>query len=275
MLNWESIVQNYIIKYSNKIQKTTQPLREHYGIGYFTYHRIDYGGKYTVLVDRPDWSEHYVSEKIFSDDPYLRHPSVYQSGISLIENHGSDEYKELILNEGKKVLKMDLGAILIKKNEGGVEFFGFCGDSQTSSLQSLYLNHPQLLTSFADHFKKELGLILTKMEEEAGFLIDLKGNDFLCKQPICPDISSAKLLSYYRDLGLNGEVEKAEKLSFREKQCLKLLIQNKSAKETAVVLGLSRRTVEYYFENIKNKLACWTKQEVLQVAKTLKEMGLL
>lgn len=57
MLGWTEIVQNYISKHSTKIKKTTEPLREHFGIGYFTYHRIDAEGKYTVLVDRPDWAE--------------------------------------------------------------------------------------------------------------------------------------------------------------------------------------------------------------------------
>ncbi len=65
MLTWQTIVQNYIVKYSSQIKKTTQPLRDHFGIDYFTYHRIDSTGKYTVLVDRPDWAEYYVSEKIF------------------------------------------------------------------------------------------------------------------------------------------------------------------------------------------------------------------
>ena len=49
MLGWTEIVQNYINKHSTKVKKTTQPLREHFGIGYFTYHLIDAEGKYTML----------------------------------------------------------------------------------------------------------------------------------------------------------------------------------------------------------------------------------
>ena len=168
-----------------------------------------------------------------------------------------------------------MGAILIQKSEHCVEFFGFSGSRKTSSLENLYLNHPHLLTSFAAHFKNKLGSVLTRMEEEAGSLIDLKGPDFVCNHPICPEITSSTLLAYYRDLGMGCEVEKAEKLSPRERQCLKLLIKDKSAKESAAILNLSRRTVESYFENIKNKLACWNKQEVMQTAKSLDEMGLL
>lgn len=275
MLSWEEIVQNYVIKHFNKISKTTLPLRDHFGINYFTYHKIDDSGKYTVLVDRPNWAEHYVSKKIYLNDPYLRHPSVYKSGISLVESHGSEEYKETVLKEGKEILDMDLGVILIQRNERSVEFFGFTGNKTTSALESIYLNHPQLLRSFAIHFKKELGNILTGMENDADSLVNLKGQDFFCEQPICPDIAPSIRLAYYQDLGMKCEAEKAELLTPRERQCLKLLIQDKSAKETGAILGLSSRTIESYFENIKNKLTCWNKHEILKLARKFEEVGLL
>lgn len=273
MLTWEEIVQDYIIKYSDRIRKATQPLRERFGIEYFTYHRIDDEGKYTVLVDRPDWAQHYVQEQIYLQDPYLRHPSCYQSGISLIETHGSKEYREMLLDAGKKVMNVDMGAFLIEKKENSVEFFGYSGNKESSALQSLYLNHPQILRSFAAHFKRSLHSILAQMTVETSSLVDLKGDDYFCKQTICPDVAPEMRLAYYRDLGF--EAQNAEKLSRREKQCLKLLIESKSAKETAQVLGLSPRTVESYFENIKCKLSCWSKQEVLTVACQLNELGLL
>jgi len=105
--------------------------------------------------------------------------------------------------------------------------------------------------------------------------MDLKGEDFLCDELICPEIISSTRLAYYRDLGMGAEAKKAERLSCRERQCLRLLIEEKTAKETASILGLSRRTVEYYFENIKNKLSCWSKKEILSMARAFEELGLL
>lgn len=275
MFSWQEIVQNYIIKYSNQIGKVTKPLQEHFGIKYFTYHRIDNEGKYTVLVNSPEWAEHYVSKEIYFMDPYLRHPSVYESGISLVDSHGSEEFQDQILKAGKKILSVDMGATLIQKSKDHVEFFGFAGNKETSCLESLYLNHPKLLHSFAAHFKQQLGDILALMEKEAGSLLHLKGKDFLCDQPISTNVSAATRLSYYKDIGMKCEAEKAEKLSVRERECLHLLLEDKSAKEIAARLGLSSRTVEFYFENIKGKLSCWSKQEVIQIAQTFKDVGLL
>ncbi len=274
MLSWEAIVQDYIAKYSNQIRKATQPLRDHFGVGYFTYHQIDEMGKYVVLVDRPDWAERYVSEKIFLNDPYLRHPQVYNSGLCLVENNGNEEYKKKIVKEGKAILNADIGVMLIQKQEDRVEFFGFAGN-KTSALNDIYLNHPGLLKSFTAYFKNNIAHLLTKMSEEATSLLTLKGEDFLCNFPVNSGISAHSHFAYLKDLGLKVEVERAKKLSRRERECLKFLIEEKSAKETAAILGLSPRTIEFYFENIKDKLSCWSKQEVLELARNLDDLGLL
>lgn len=85
--------------------------------------------------------------------------------------------------------------------------------------------------------------------------------------------------SYYTEIlkGLGVEVysQKASLLSKRERECLIFLLQGKTAKETATNLGLSPRTVESYFENIKKKLKCWSKGELFETAQILERLGLL
>lgn len=53
------------------------------------------------------------------------------------------------------------------------------------------------------------------------------------------------------------------KLTKRECECVFLLIRGKTAKEIAGLLSLSKRTVESYVENIKNKMNCQNKVEIL------------
>ena len=50
----------------------------------------------------------------------------------------------------------------------------------------------------------------------------------------------------------------------RERQCMALLLQGKTAREIAKHLNLSTRTVEFYFFNMRNKLAARTKKELIQ-----------
>jgi DNA-binding CsgD family transcriptional regulator len=276
MLSWQEIIQKYIIKHSDKIRQTTKTLRERFQIQYFTYHRIDKTGKYTVLVDRPDWAEHYVQEKFYIEDPYLRHPDFYESGFCLIENHGSEEHRQRILKDGKEIFNLDQGVILIQKNnDSSVEFFGYSANKASSSLDKLYLNHPWILKSFAGYFKKELKSVLVRMEAEANTLPHLKGNDFYSNQLLQPDIHSKEILKYLKDIGKESEMMKFGLLSKRELECIKLLLKGKSARESAVILKLSPRTIEFYFDNIKDKLSCNSKQEIFSIGKNFEELNLL
>lgn len=268
MRSWKGIIDDVIIRHSSRIRKATQPLKDHFNIPYFTYHRIDTKGNYTVLVDNPDWAEHYVDKQIYLIDPFLRTPSAFQPGMCLIENCGTDEYKETVRKEGMHKIQCDSMVILIQKNSDSVEFFGFGADKKTSALHNLLANQPQLFKSFGRHFKSELKTIIEKTNKEPGSLLELKGPDFLNLDPISPDISTSKLEAFYQDLGFQ-----VSKLTPREKECIKCLIDGKSAKETALILGLSPRTVEFYFENIKNKLSCETKRDILKYAQYCNPYG--
>ncbi len=54
-------------------------------------------------------------------------------------------------------------------------------------------------------------------------------------------------------------------LTRREAQCGLLLIKGKSMVTIGKTLRLSTRTVEFYVQNIKNKLHCRTKRELVNV----------
>lgn len=274
MLKWVDIIENYLIKYSTKLRKYTSPLRDHFGVSGFAYHRINNKGKYTLLCNRPDWIELYVEEKIYLNDPYLRHPQVYQTGMCLVEHYGTDDFKKHMVKFRESALNMDIDVLLIKKSVDFVEMFRFEANTKASSLQNIYAHHPQLLWSFADFFKNESHKMIEKMNGEESSLSKLKGLDFFENEKIAPAASNLSRNAFLKDIGLSNITQKAALLSPREKDCLKLLIRNKSAKETAAILGLSRRSIESYFENIKIKLSCTYKNDILQIAQDMERLGL-
>lgn len=64
-------------------------------------------------------------------------------------------------------------------------------------------------------------------------------------------------------------------LSLRERQCLRCLLDGKTAKETAAIYKLSYRTVESHFEKIKQKLKCTYKRDLFSLAQVLEKLDLL
>ena len=53
-------------------------------------------------------------------------------------------------------------------------------------------------------------------------------------------------------------------LSKRQSECLYHLLRGKSAVKIGKILGLSPKTVEYYIDEIKNKMGCSSKAEVIE-----------
>lgn len=65
---------------------------------------------------------------------------------------------------------------------------------------------------------------------------------------------------------MNNNFNKAKinaRLTQRQIQCAECLLAGRTAKETGKLLGLSTRTVEYYLGNIKSKLECKNKSELI------------
>lgn len=67
--------------------------------------------------------------------------------------------------------------------------------------------------------------------------------------------------------------KKLKLLTNRERQCIEYLLIGKTAKETAKILNLSYRTIEYYFENIKNKLGGCQKRDLMGMFRFLDKEG--
>jgi len=68
---------------------------------------------------------------------------------------------------------------------------------------------------------------------------------------------------------LDAFLKQASALSEQEIECMRFLLQGKTAKETAILMNISFRTVEYYFENIKDKLTCFRKRDLYACARLL------
>ena len=75
-----------------------------------------------------------------------------------------------------------------------------------------------------------------------------------------PKKRSQKRKRYYL---LDGEY-KSVYFTKREVETLRLLLQNKTVVETARVLHLSPRTIEFYVKNLRRKLNCSTKKELVK-----------
>lgn len=66
---------------------------------------------------------------------------------------------------------------------------------------------------------------------------------------------------------MNNRGDEFENIHFtnRETECIAHLLKGKTIKATAHALGLSPRTVEFYLNNMKQKLGCNTKSKLVEL----------
>ena len=129
----------------------------------------------------------------------------------------------------------------------------------------LYINK-EYLKLFVLYFNDKAYHLINKSEPlripkefvEYNFLLDIMPKKIIFAQAEEEFLNSINA-KYYKIKQLQQQFS----LSCRETQCLELILQNKIAKEIANFLNLTTRTVETYIDNLKRKLHCHSKNEIM------------
>jgi DNA-binding CsgD family transcriptional regulator len=247
-----NLIERHSLRHHKKLKKLSAPLDEMLGISNFSYYSIDDDGKFCFLSNNPAQAEFYYANRLYSSNPYLVHPQLLRSGCILEKAVVSPELFEISLR------KFYVGNLfMVQKRDGNrVEGYLFGDSEENTQLNERYLRNLPLLNRFSAYFKRELAEWIAKIEREDYNLKEAIGTSFLEGKSTC-------LLSSHEDSSL-GFLKRISGLSNREEQCLECYQNGHSAQSTAALLGLSQRTVEHYFENMKRKLGVSSKRDLLE-----------
>lgn len=242
----------------NRVKKLSHPLKDAFGIDTFWHSTIDKEGAFTHISNTPDGTYHYFEQKHYLNNPFLRHPSNYSDGFYLLSDLADPSYLESQKRHNDQ-FGLDHLLFLCKQVKERCHIFGFATTRKNLPMLTIYLNNIHLLHQFSEHYLEEISTL--SLESFTISLPKLVGPSFFSTgNKILPGFNHSNLLNS-QDLSL---------LSKREKECLKLFLNGQTAAETATQLNISRRTVESYFENIKDKLGCFSKRELFNRFKSIK-----
>ncbi len=265
----ENYVDRYIKSYHKKIQQICEPLQRCFGINYFTYHSVTPEGYWRPIVSRMDWADFFTENQLYLHDPFLLHPRCYQNGAILWASYVQEPYCQQVLKVAEDQFLMAHGFCIIERQGENCEFFGFSAPPEQENIYATYLNDLPLLKEFCRHFKTELAALMKKTDEDPIPLLPLKGEIFQAyDSPFERPLEKSLFLKEIR-------AKSSIQLSKREKECLSAYLDDFRMQDVAYKLGLSVRTVEFYLTNIKNKLDCSDKAELLKKGYELRTRGLL
>jgi DNA-binding CsgD family transcriptional regulator len=256
MNDLSEIIKRYTIKYDKKIKETTDLLDKNFNICYYTYFKIENDGSFVTLSNNPEQLDFYYAEKAYLYNPYLVDPNLLKSGFVFTAMTKDENYLDTV-NTSLNRFQMDNTFLMLEKNEGQIEGFLFATRPSDKRAVFNYLNYLDVLKKFNGYFIREMSCILGKMHADGFNLKTTKGVKFFERDDGLPLASKDKVSQDF--------LKMISLLSPQEERCLDLFRMGNSAQATASIMGLSRRTVEHYFENIKNKLGCNSKWDLLKI----------
>jgi LuxR family quorum-sensing system transcriptional regulator SolR len=237
------------------IAEIAKPLKN-MGITYFTYTRSYHDGSRIYLNDRPQLLNIYLKEKHYIYGNTEAKPAIYKEQVAL----WSTLPNQNVFNACARSHGVDHGVFMFHPRKDYCEVFAFATKSGNDKIINTYLSQMDALTKFKQIFLTKATPIIKNAEKHK---ITLPHNDRLNRLDLYSGLNDIDITDnkFLENLSL------PEILSARQIECCKLLINGKSAKQIADSLGLSSRTVEFYLANIKSKLQCNNKIEL--VAKLL------
>lgn len=267
MSSFSPMINKYTLRFNHKVNKFCAPILMNFGVNHFWYHKVTNDGHYTCLGSNLPWMEYYFSEKLYLPNPYLRNPANFRSGTSFIRQVKDCSYQKSV-DIGVKDFSINQSLLFLEEVKDGIEGYGFASHLPTNLFESLSINEMPLLKFFVKKFREEFEPVLLKMSEDLVDIASLIGPTFYEEgSSVQPSPIDRKL--FLKQFHLSRILE----LSDREKEVLFLVSKGLFAVEIADHLQLSKRTVEHYIENIKNKLDCFSKAELIQKANEFLSIG--
>lgn len=214
-------------------------------------------------INRDDLSryEEFVSKHVIIHGP-----------ASGQEIHGLPEAKKIDASYIKAYPRKTFSIEEIFESESRVMIRWICRGKHRGKYKGIAPKNPHFSIAGFTIYRIDKGKIVEIWQhwDRLGLLEQI-GEVSLRTSPIEPGYYLALL----KNLGMDQYLEQAPLLSQRERQCLRSLLEGKTAKETATDYKLSHRTIESHYERIKQKLMYTTKRDLLAAAQLLEKLDLL
>lgn len=250
----------------DKVRRAAAPLFDHFGINHFWYYRIDSKGGYTYVGTHGEWGEYCYEHSLVRYFPCLRHPKVLRRGVQLMKAYQNEQYQE-VLDVAWKKFQINFHLNLFEICTDSVEAFGFASHFQDSLADERLLNELPLLQYFTKVFRQNNAPLFSFLESQQ---VDLSAH----MGPLFFESPEKIKLPFDRTQFLKRIGCRAIfALTKREKEILQLLAHGYPASYIQQQLHLGLRTVENYIANIKEKLHCSSKVELIQIAQNIELTG--
>ena len=222
---------------------------------------LDSTGHALIVANRPDFGEVFLDKKGYTFDPHFVFSKNFQDGMMALSSR--EEYELLYLNAASvygKNFGVHEGFIWQEKVSQDIQrLYFFVSDSP--DIYNDVVNNIEIFKRFLKYFREKNKDVIKIARERKVKISDSREQYFIddTKKHVS---KREQINSLLHTVGL---LDKNKNISKREWQCIELLNFGHSANKTGEILGLSQRTIETHFNNVKDKLKVNRKSEILEI----------
>ena len=264
--------------FHKKLADLLYPLTQYLGITQGDYIKVDQDGTLINIHTDYKWMERYLEKDFYNNDPSFVHPNNASNGFAFLPAVDNEDYKNTLLKEAIDEFDFHHGFVYIEKTKNSYTMLGFGTDKNNSNMPNRVLNSTNVVKKIIKKIIHQVVLETSTLQENKVDLMKFK-KDLFYTQPCLLSSSEEennKKIKILQNIGLIdsscNNLELAN-LSPQEINCLKIYMENYNIKYIAKKLNITLNTATSYIGNIKKKLNCNTKVELLHKAELLKELG--
>lgn len=257
---------NYDAAIQPQLATLCEPLKL-LGVSNFSYAKITKDQKYFRIGNFAPYTDLLFRLELH------KHPFAHRGFANFQTFQQEKQTKIFLWNMDNKVpsqlrLSVDMwnGVSLYVTHQDYYEVYTFGGTPKDTALPNFLINNQDVLHRFINYFKSAGKDIIDMSDDKKTLTIEFHehlDNSYLTDQDkLSGFVDRLSTNKYF----LNNGTENF-RLSLRELECLTLKEQGMSAKEMARVMGISHRTVESYFDNIKFKSGLGNLSQVLAICR--------
>lgn len=270
----KNLLKVYNSDLTDQFKKLAKPMESIYGFDYINYRWVSADGDFFHISTMPERAHYIFTDHLYKQCPFIHYPNNYSNGAYLVHSLYDINYIKTLEEHYNN--KMPQSIIICKKRMDGIQVFTLGCTNINSPALAIAINNLNIFDKFCEYLITQWSSRFNKMEP---FIINIKkiiGKEKFYNKPNFyqgTDIQSKqqflKCIGYEEKYAL--EILEMTK---RETECLRLIVEGHTVKKMARTLHISPRTLEIHIRNIKKKLHCNTRIDILIKVEYLKLIGL-
>lgn len=222
-------------------------------IPYFCHVHVDHQNRLTFFCNFPEFARHYLEQGFHQFDVHMK-PEFKQPQVIVWDLYERTAKSKIMHDEFKEFGRGHTFTI-VKPRDDGCDYFHFAAQSGTHEINHTYMQNIDVLERYVSFYLDKLSRSpsVQKALSQRLLLNPSAGGYYLAESSAQIDCKSFYEMTEHQR---HHVLSRSGYLTSSETDCLYWLAQGKSLCETAMILGISTRTVKAHIHNAKEKLEC-------------------